>query len=181
MAAHPNHAALPGVKIIEPHVFRDDRGYFVETWSHSRFDSLGLNVTFVQDNFSRSVRGVLRGLHYQVERPQGKLIWAVRGEVFDVAVDLRRHSATFGKWTCVTLSEHNHRQVYLPPGLAHGFCVLSDLADISYKCTEPYSPECERTLLWSDPQIGIEWPLAQPILSEKDKRGLPLGAAPTFE
>jgi dTDP-4-dehydrorhamnose 3,5-epimerase len=176
-----NRADLPGVKIVEPRVFADDRGWFIETWSRSRFDPMGLGVEFVQDNHSHSVRGVLRGLHYQIERPQSKLIWVVRGEIFDVAVDLRRNSPTFGKWTCTSLSERHHRQVYLPPGLAHGFCVLSDEADVVYKCTQPYVPEFERTLVWNDPQIGIEWPVNEPLLSEKDRRGLLLCDAPTYD
>jgi dTDP-4-dehydrorhamnose 3,5-epimerase len=171
---------LPGVVVIEPQVFTDARGWFMETFHEARFREAGLPVGFVQDNHSRSVRGALRGLHYQLRHPQGKLIRCVRGEVFDVAVDLRQGSSTFGRWFGLMLSESNRRQVYLPPGIAHGVCTLSELADVVYKCSDLYDPQSERTLLWNDPQVGIEWPLVDPLLSEKDRRGLPLAQAETF-
>ena len=172
---------LPGVIIVEPRVFSDDRGYFLETWSRARYAQAGIDVDFVQDNRSRSVAGVVRGLHYQVERPQGKLVWATRGEIFDVAVDLRRSSPTFGKWTSARLSADNHRQIYIPPGLAHGFCAVGGDADVAYKCTEFYASPLERTILWNDAQLAIDWPIAEAILSEKDRQGLPFDLAPKFD
>jgi len=173
--------ALSGVVVIEPRVFPDPRGYFLETYRAAGYAETGLPPHFVQDNLSRSSRGTLRGLHYQIEHPQGKLVWVVRGEVYDVAVDLRRRSATFGRWVGVWLSDENHRQLYVPPGLAHGFCVTSDVADLAYKCTDYYHPQHERTLLWNDPQLGIDWPIREALLSEKDGRGLPFSQAPYFE
>ena len=166
---------IPDVVILEPSVFEDDRGFFMETFHAAKFAELGIHTRFVQDNHSRSRRGVLRGLHYQVKHAQGKLVRVVRGEVYDVTVDLRRESPTFGRWTATYLSEENRRQVYIPPGLAHGFCTLSEVADLVYKCTDFYSPEHERTLLWNDPQLAIEWPIDDPVLSDKDRRGIPLG------
>ncbi|HUG89410.1 MAG TPA: dTDP-4-dehydrorhamnose 3,5-epimerase [Planctomycetaceae bacterium] len=167
--------ALPGVLVFEPRVFGDARGYFKETWHRERYESAGVPGRFVQDNFSRSRQGTLRGLHFQRRHPQGKLVQVFRGEVFDVAVDVRRGSETFGRWDGIVLSETNHRQLYIPPGFAHGFCVLSETADVFYKCTAQYHPDDERTLLWNDPAVAIEWPLAgEPVLSEKDRRGTPL-------
>ena len=165
--------ALPGLLILEPKVFGDARGFFMESFNAKAFrEATGLDVTFVQDNHSRSAKGVLRGLHYQVEQAQGKLVRVTRGSVFDVAVDLRRASPTFGQWAGVELSEDNHRQLWIPPGFAHGFYVLSESADFQYKCTDLYAPEHERTLAWNDPAIGIRWPLdraGEPQLSEKDR------------
>ncbi|MCK4958956.1 MAG: dTDP-4-dehydrorhamnose 3,5-epimerase [Planctomycetes bacterium] len=159
---------LPGVIIFEPKVFTDGRGCFIETWSKQRYEDAGINVSFVQDNISYSAKGVLRGLHYQHPHQQGKLIKVIRGEVFDVAVDIRLDSATFGKWTSVTISEDNHRQIYIPPGFAHGFCVLSDEAIFSYKCTDYYNGPCEGGVRWDDPDIGIDWPITAPSVSPKD-------------
>jgi dTDP-4-dehydrorhamnose 3,5-epimerase len=172
--------ALPGVMILEPRVFSDARGYFLETFHKRRYAEAGLACEFVQDNQSRSTRGTLRGLHYQIQHPQGKLVWVVRGEVFDVAVDLRRGSAAFGRWVGVSLSEENKRQLYIPPGFAHGFCVVSEEADFFYKCTDYYHPEAERTLLWNDPSLAIEWPVREPLVSDKDRRGVPLADAECF-
>ncbi len=167
---------LPGVLIIEPRVFPDDRGYFKETYQKRRYAEAGIDVEMVQDNCSRSTRGTLRGLHFQVQQPQGKLVEVTAGEIFDVAVDVRRDSPWFGRWTGVRLSESNHLQIYIPPGFAHGFCVLSEEATVTYKCTDYYAPEHERTLLWNDPDVGIEWPLTEPPrLSEKDRAGKMLG------
>ncbi len=161
--------SIPGVVIIEPKVFGDARGFFKETWSADRYAEAGITEPFVQDNLSKSARGVLRGLHLQHPHGQGKLVHVVSGEVFDVAVDVRRGSATFGRWVGVTLSEDNHRQLYIPPGFAHGFCVTSDVALFSYKCTDGYHPQCELGVRWDDPDIGIQWPIAQPSLSDKDQ------------
>jgi len=164
---------INGAVMIEPLVFGDSRGFFLETYQTQRYlDQAGIEGPFVQDNHSRSTKGVLRGLHFQKTKPQGKLVRVVRGEVFDVAVDLRRDSPTFGNWAGVWLSEDNHRQLWLPPGLAHGFVVTSDSADFEYKCTDYYDPSDEGCLIWNDPDIGIEWPLANPLLSAKDKVGL---------
>lgn len=173
---------LPEVLIIEPQVFGDARGFFAESFNHQRFQqSTGLQVDFVQDNHSRSTRGVLRGLHYQMVKPQGKLVRVVRGTVFDVAVDMRRDSERFGRWVGVELSEDNHRQLWVPPGFAHGFLVTSDSADFLYKTTDYYAPEHERAVLWNDPEIGIAWPAGvAPVLSEKDARAKPLSQADTF-
>ena len=172
---------IPGVLIFEPRVFADARGYFLETFHQPRYREADLHHEFVQDNLSQSCRGTLRGLHYQIEHPQGKLCSVLRGEVYDVAVDLRRRSPTFGQWTSVCLSEENHRQLYVPPGIAHGFCVLSDVAQFVYKCTDFYYPAGERTILFNDPQLGIDWPLSQPLLSDKDRNGLPFAEAPHFD
>jgi dTDP-4-dehydrorhamnose 3,5-epimerase len=173
--------AIPDVVLIEPRVFEDGRGFFMETYHKLGFRELGLDVEFVQDNHSRSVFGTLRGLHYQIIHPQGKLCRVVRGEVFDVAVDLRRDSPTFGRWVGERLSDENRRQMYVPPGFAHGFCVLSETADFLYKCTDYYHPEHERTLLWNDAEVGIEWPLREPLLSKKDQLGGPWSAAEVYQ
>lgn len=155
--------------VIEPRVFGDQRGFFLESFNVARYaDLAGIHLPFVQDNHSRSSAGVLRGLHFQKLKPQGKLVRVVRGEVFDVAVDLRRESKTFGQWDSVILSETNRKQFWIPPGFAHGFLVLSEIADFEYKCTEYYNPDDEGCLLWSDPQLNIDWPLRSPVLSEKD-------------
>lgn len=164
--------ALPGVLVIEPQVFGDARGFFMETFHQARYAELGVPETLVQDNLSQSKQGVLRGLHYQYPNPQGKLIQVLKGEVFDVAVDIRVGSPTFGKWVGVVLSNENKRQVYIPQGFAHGFLVTSDEALFAYKCTEFYSPETEGAIRWNDPDIGIQWPIDNPTLSEKD-RSLP--------
>jgi dTDP-4-dehydrorhamnose 3,5-epimerase len=160
--------SLPEVLLIEPDAFGDDRGFFLELYRQPRYAQAGIGVTFVQDNHSRSSRGVLRGLHYQIEYPQGKLVTVLSGEVFDVAVDLRRGSPTFGQSVCCVLSAANHGQLYIPPGFAHGFYTISESADFFYKCTDIYRPEDEGGVLWSDPQLGIDWPVKTPILSAKD-------------
>ena len=175
-------AAIPDVLIVESTVFGDSRGFFLESYNERAFrDATGLDVNFVQDNHSRSARGVLRGLHYQIRQPQGKLVRVVRGSVFDVAVDLRRSSSTFGHWVGVELSEDNLRQVWVPPGFGHGFFVTSESADCLYKATDYYAPEHERCILWNDPAIGIQWPVVgAPQLSAKDRQGLLLAQAETF-
>ena len=174
--------AIPDVVILEPRVFEDGRGFFMESWNARDVGAaLGFDVAFVQDNHSRSRRGVLRGLHYQIVQPQGKLVRVARGRAFDVAVDLRKSSATFGCWVGVELSEDNHRQVFVPAGFAHGFLVLSEWADFLYKTTDYYAPQHERCLIWNDPDVGIDWPLAgEPLLAAKDRAGLPLRQAETF-
>lgn len=173
--------ALPDVHIIEPRVFGDQRGFFMETWNRRRYEELGLPADFVQDNQSGSRRGVLRGLHYQIRQPQGKLVWVIAGEVFDVAVDLRRSSPTFGRWVGVTLSAENRRQLWVPPGFAHGFIVTSETAEFVYKCTDYYAPEHERCIRWDDPDLAIEWPLDEtPIVSEKDAAGAAFAGAECF-
>ena len=159
---------LPDIIIIEPNVFTDNRGRFLETYQAKRYLEFSIPDRFVQDNASYSTKGVLRGLHYQIKQPQGKLVWAVQGEIFDVAVDIRRGSPTFGKWEGVHLSSTSHKQVYIPEGFAHGFCVISDEAIINYKCTGNYAPKEERGILWDDPVIAIDWPVKDPILSSKD-------------
>ena len=163
--------AIPDVKLIEPRVFGDERGFFLETWNAAVFREAGLDLTFVQDNWSGSTRGVLRGLHYQLEHTQGKLVRCVSGEVFDVAVDIRRSSPTFGQWVGAVLSESNKHALWVPPGFAHGFLTLSDSADFQYKCTGRYHSKSERTIRWDDPEVGIQWPIGADItvqLSEKD-------------
>ena len=166
-----SETSLPGVLLIEPKVFGDARGFFLETWNRERYLSAGFpDVAFVQDNFSHSRQGTLRGLHFQRQHPQGKLVHVVRGAIFDVVVDIRTGSGTFGKWHGVELNAENHRQLWVPPGFAHGFCVLSEEADFCYKCTDFYHPEDEGGILWSDPDIGIAWPVSDPVLSEKDRR-----------
>jgi dTDP-4-dehydrorhamnose 3,5-epimerase len=168
--------------LIEPRLFGDARGLFKETYQKRRYTEAGIAGEFVQDNYSRSARGTLRGLHFQIQHPQAKLLQVLRGEIYDVAVDLRRQSPHFGRWIGVSLAEDNHRQLYIPPGFAHGFYVVSDVADVFYKCTDYYYPEHERSLLWNDPAIGITWPLAgEPTLSEKDRRGVPLAAIEVYE
>lgn len=159
---------LPGVMIIEPDVFRDDRGFFMESYHRARYEEMGIKAWFVQDNLSYSRRGVLRGLHYQYPHSQGKLVYVLRGEVFDVAVDIRMGSPYFGRWIGVILSDANKRQLYIPEGFAHGFAVLSDEAIFAYKCTDFYYPEDEGGIIWNDPDLGIEWPVVAPVLSPKD-------------
>ncbi|MBQ6656041.1 MAG: dTDP-4-dehydrorhamnose 3,5-epimerase [Ottowia sp.] len=176
---------LEGVLILEPKVFGDARGFFLESYNRRDFAAAtGLNLDFVQDNHSRSRRGVLRGLHYQIKQPQGKLVRVVRGAVFDVAVDIRRSSPTFGRWTGAELSEENQRQFWIPPGFAHGFLVLTDTADFLYKATDWYAPEHERGIAWNDPAIGVEWPLdaiGEPLLSDKDRAAPLLAQAEVFD
>jgi dTDP-4-dehydrorhamnose 3,5-epimerase len=162
---------LPGVLLIEPKVFGDTRGYFMELWSSARYQEHGVPATFVQDNLSKSVRGVLRGLHLQNPFAQGKLVYAASGEIFDVVVDVRRGSPAFGRWFGATLSDANKRQLYIPPGCAHGFCVTSDEATFVYKCTDTYHPEAEVTVLYNDPALGIAWPVTSPTVSPKDAAG----------
>lgn len=173
---------IDGVIVIEPKVFGDDRGFFMESWNAEVFRKAGMDLDFVQDNHSRSSRGVLRGLHYQQPGPQGKLVRVTAGAVFDVAVDLRRASPTFGEWFGVELSAANKKMLYVPEGMAHGFLCLEDGTDFLYKCTSDYAPANEHSLLWNDPAIGIEWPLdgISPMLSAKDVAGRPLSEAPTF-
>ena len=161
---------LPGVLILEPRVFGDPRGFFLETYHAARYREVGIDGRFVQDNHSRSRQGVLRGLHYQLVQPQGKLVSVLRGRVFDVAADIRRGSPTFGRWASALLDEYSHRQMYIPPGFAHGFCVLSDEVDLVYKCTDYYHPQSEHGIAWNDPEIGIEWPVLEVTLSDKDTR-----------
>jgi len=174
--------SIPEVLIIEPNVISDNRGFFFESFNEKAFSQgTGLNVNFVQDNHSHSARGVLRGLHYQIQQPQGKLMRVVRGAVFDAAVDIRKSSPTFGQWVGVELTENNCRQLWTPLGFAHGFLVLSNSADFLYKTTDYYAPEFERSILWNDPTIGIQWPLdGEPQLSTKDKVALPLAQAEIF-
>ena len=174
--------AIPGVLIIEPKVFGDARGFFMETWNAAGFAAAGLDLAFVQDNHSRSQKGVLRGLHFQNPGPQGKLVRVTNGAVFDVAVDLRASSPTFGKWVGVELSAANKRMFWVPEGFAHGFLTLEDDTDFLYKCTAPYAPQSEHTLAWDDPAVGIEWPSLEsdPLISEKDSRGLSLAQVPVF-
>ena len=166
--------AIPGLLIIEPKVFGDARGFFVETWNRRRYGEAGVDVDFVQDNVSFSRRGILRGLHFQNPKPQGKLLQVLHGEVFDVAVDIRHSSPTFGKWHGLMLSGENKKQFYIPPGFAHGFAVVSETAYFQYKCTEFYSPKDEMAIRWDDPEIGIEWPVKEPLLSERDRKALRL-------
>jgi dTDP-4-dehydrorhamnose 3,5-epimerase len=160
---------LQGIILIEPDVHEDHRGYFLELYHMDRYAQAGLPSRFVQDNFARSVRGALRGLHYQRRRPQGKLVMAVEGTIFDVAVDIRRGSASFGRWYGVELSAENKRQVYISPGFAHGYCVLSETASIMYKCTDFYIPDDERGIIWNDPEVNVSWPISAPLLSAKDQ------------
>ncbi len=169
---------IAGLLIVEPKVFGDARGFFLETWNQRRYAEAGLKADFVQDNVSFSRRGILRGLHFQNPNPQGKLLQVLQGEVFDVAVDLRQSSPTFGKWHGVGLSADNKRQFYIPPGFAHGFLVLSETALFHYKCTEFYAPSAELAIRWDDPDIGIAWPLTEPLISERDARGLRLREVP---
>ena len=174
--------SIPGVLLLEPTVYGDARGYFMETFRESWFHEQGIYLNFVQDNQSRSVQGTLRGLHYQLKQPQGKLVRVASGKVFDVAVDMRAGSATFGRWAGGILSAQNKRQLWVPPGFAHGFYVVSESAELYYKCTDYYCPEQEHSLLWNDPAVGIEWPLLNdsPLLSGKDRTGLLLAEAPHY-
>lgn len=174
---------IPDVKIIEPQVFGDERGFFMETWQQKKFEELvtGRPTMFVQDNHSKSSKGILRGLHYQTENTQGKLVRVVSGEVFDVAVDVRKNSATFGQWVGVYLSAENKRQLWVPEGFAHGFYVVSEEAEFVYKCTDYYNPKSEISIIWNDPEIGIDWPIdaeSAPCLSQKDELGMKLKEAP---
>jgi dTDP-4-dehydrorhamnose 3,5-epimerase len=176
--------SLQDVYLLEPKVFGDPRGFFMETWNRETFRAAGFDLNFVQDNHSRSARGILRGLHFQTEHTQGKLVRVTAGEVFDVAVDLRSNSPTLGQWYGVLLSGENHRMLWVPPGFAHGFYVTSDYADFLYKCTDIYHPASEQTLAWDDPTVGIEWPVPAgeaPILSAKDAQGLSWADAPRFD
>jgi dTDP-4-dehydrorhamnose 3,5-epimerase len=176
--------AIPDVMVIEPAVFADERGFFLETYQDRKYTAAGIAGPFVQDNHSRSRRGVLRGLHYQIGSPQGKLVSVVTGEIFDVAVDLRRSSPTFGRWVGLHLSAADHRQVWVPRGFAHGFYAMSEWAEVVYKVTDYYSPQAERTLFWADPGVGVTWPLSAgeaPILSAKDAQGLRFGEAPAYD
>lgn len=159
---------LPEVIIVEPEIFTDERGYFMETYHQEKFTGGGLGISFVQDNQSMSARGTLRGLHYQIKRPQGKMVRVLSGEVFDVSVDIRKSSANFGKWFGIILSADNKKAVYIPPNFAHGFCVLTERAEFFYKCTDFYNPDYERAIRWDDPDLAIDWPIKEPILSEKD-------------
>jgi len=170
--------ALPGVLILEPKVFGDERGFFMETWQKQRYREAGIAADLVQDNLSFSRAGVLRGLHFQNPNAQGKLVQVLQGEVFDVAVDIRRGSPNFGQWTGVRLSSENKRQFYVPPDFAHGFCVLSETALFSYKCTDYYNPDAEVAIRWDDPAIGIQWPVTSPSLSAKDQDALTLNELP---
>lgn len=175
--------SIPDVKVITPKVFGDERGFFMETWNLNTFAEDNLPTEFVQDNHSRSAQGVLRGLHYQTRQTQGKLVRVTQGSVFDVAVDMRRDSPHFGEWVGEVLSAENKKMFWVPPGFAHGFYVMSEIADFQYKCTDFYAPEYEQSLLWNDPDLGIEWPLVkgqEPSLSEKDKVGVPMKDAVTF-
>ncbi len=170
-------AKIPDVILIEPKVFGDHRGFFMETWQRKTFAENGIDHDFVQDNHSKSARGILRGLHYQIKQPQGKLVRVVQGSVFDVAVDMRKSSATFGQWVGYELSAENKRMLWVPPGFAHGFYVISETAEFLYKCTDYYAPQYERSVLWNDPDLAVDWPLVDdnpPVLSEKD------AAAPGF-
>ena len=181
---HILSTGIPDVLIIEPQVFYDERGFFMETYHALRLAELGIPAMFVQDNHSRSTCGTLRGLHYQIRRPQGKLLRVVNGEIFDVAVDVRRHSPTFGRWAGAILSAENKWQMWVPPGFAHGFYSLSETVDLIYKVTDYYAPEAERTIRWDDPHINIAWPLIDgqpPVLSAKDAQGKPFDQAEVFE
>jgi dTDP-4-dehydrorhamnose 3,5-epimerase len=176
--------AIPDIVLIEPRVLTDDRGFFLETFQARKYAPAGITTPMVQDNHSSSRRGVLRGLHYQIRCPQGKLVSVLSGEIFDVAVDLRRSSPTFGQWVGLALTAKDRRQVWVPPGFAHGFYVLSEWAEVCYKVTDFYNPECERTLLWNDPEVGVRWPLPDgegPVLSPKDAQGQVLSRAEVFE
>ena len=177
--------SIEGILIIEPKTFEDNRGFFMETYNQKRYNASGINATFVQDNLSYSLKNTLRGLHFQIKHPQAKLIQVISGEIFDVAVDLRSGSATFGKWTGIHLSDENKRQMFIPEGFAHGFCVLSEFALFYYKCSDFYAPEDEGGIIWSDPDIGVEWPVENPIISEKDNQfqklsGLTAEKLPSF-
>lgn len=170
--------SIPEVILIKPDIFKDSRGFFIETFHQRKYTKGGINKSFVQDNFSHSTRNILRGLHYQLRFPQAKLIYAVKGEIFDVVVDIRYGSPTFGKCISIILSVENGYQLYVPEGFAHGFCVLSETADVLYKCTDFYAPGDEFGILWSDPNLGIHWPIEVPILSDKDSKNPKLGEVP---
>jgi dTDP-4-dehydrorhamnose 3,5-epimerase len=172
---------IPGLLVITPRLFQDDRGHFVEAYHDLKYREAGIPETFVQDNLSRSKKGTLRGLHFQNPQPQGKLLWVVRGEIFDAVVDLRRSSPTFGQSWWIELGDSNPKQIYVPPGLAHGFCVTSEQADVLYKCTDRYHPEGEKSLLWNDPALGIPWPITEPLLSPKDRDGKPLSECELYD
>ncbi len=172
---------LPGVKVIEPKIFGDHRGFFLETYNYERYRDAGIEQKFVQDNHSKSTKGVLRGLHYQLINPQDKLVWCIRGAVWDVAVDVRKGSETFGKWFGVELDAESKRQILVPKGFAHGFVVLSDEAEVIYKCTDVYNPKGEGGIIWNDPAVGIEWPITDVTLSEKDAILPALAEAQVFE
>jgi dTDP-4-dehydrorhamnose 3,5-epimerase len=175
---------IPDVIVIDPVVFEDPRGFFMETWQARKFEDAGIDASFVQDSQSRSAQGTVRGLHYQIEQAQGKLIRVIQGEAYDVLVDLRKSSPTFGHWVGEVLSAGNRKIIWVPPGFAHGFQVLSDSADFEYRCTDYYAPEHERTILWNDPEIGIDWPLQdgqEPLMSEKDRAGVALKDAEVYE
>jgi dTDP-4-dehydrorhamnose 3,5-epimerase len=175
---------IPDVIVIDPVVFEDPRGFFMETWQARKFKDAGIDASFVQDSQSRSAQGTVRGLHYQIKQAQGKLIRVIQGEAFDVLVDLRKSSPTFGQWVGELLSAGNRKIIWVPPGFAHGFQVLSDSADFEYRCTDYYAPEHERTILWNDPDIGIDWPLQdgqEPLMSEKDLAGVALKDAEVYE
>jgi len=173
--------SLPGVIRIDAAVFTDDRGAFKEVFQQQRYAKAGIHTSFVQANCVQSFRGVLRGLHYQLQKPQGKLVSVSRGEIFDVAVDMRIDSPTYGQWFGEVLHASSGAQIYIPPGFAHGYCVLSDVADVIYQCTDYYHPQSEQTLAWNDKTVAVDWPLTAPILSEKDALGAPLAAAPHYQ
>ena len=173
---------IPDVLTIEPKVFADDRGFFMESFKKQQYAEAGIDLPFIQDNHSGSKQGVLRGLHYQIEHPQGKLVRVVKGAVYDVAVDIRKSSPTFGQYVGEVLSEENHRQLWVPPGFAHGFVVISETAEVTYKCTTYYAPQHERSLLWNDPALGIEWPpVGEVLLSDKDRHAPALAKAETYD
>lgn len=175
---------IKDVVVIEPQVFSDDRGFFMETWTRQKFKDAGIDYDFVQDNHSKSLKGVLRGLHYQIQNPQGKLVRVLSGEVYDVAVDMRKSSPTFGKWVAEILSGENKKMLWVPPGFAHGFYVMSDEAEFVYKCTDVYSPEFERSLIWNDSTVNVNWPIPEgqtPTLSPKDEAGKPFDQAEAYD
>jgi dTDP-4-dehydrorhamnose 3,5-epimerase len=186
MTLRIDKTGLPGVLLIEPRVFMDDRGFFMETYHYRKYADRGIDVHFVQDNHSHSRQNTLRGLHYQLNHAQGKLIYVVKGDIFDIALDIRKGSPTFGEWTGARLSEENRKQIYVPEGFAHGFCVLSKQADVIYKCTDLYYPDDEYGINWADNDIGIEWPVKDPVLSDKDNKypmlkDIPEELLPIFE
>lgn len=178
MSTQFHQTSLPGVILIQPDVYRDPRGLFIETYHQRAYSESGIGKSFVQDNYSRSRLNTLRGLHYQLQNPQGKIVYVISGEIYDVAVDIRRGSPAFGKWTAARLSSENRHQVFIPEGFAHGFCVLSDSADVIYKCTDFYSPGDAYGIAWSDPQIAVDWPVDAPFLSDKDLRNPELSDIP---
>ncbi len=178
-AVTTHETALPGVLIVEPARFADSRGVFFESWNLRRYAAAGIPEKFVQDNVSQSARGVLRGLHFQNPKAQGKLVSVLSGEIYDVVVDIRRGSPTFGQWTAITLDAENSKQLYVPEGFAHGFCVTSDSAVFTYKCTDFYAPDCEHTIRWNDPQLNISWPVGDPLLADKDRDASYLKDLPT--